>query len=675
MATPKLQSTTGPRTPQSGGATALLRLRPWMVATTLAVATVLVFMPAVGFDFVNWDDNRYLFDNDGLVSGGLTARNVARAMTETTFYNWAPLTILSYQCDATLHGMRPWGFHLTNILIHAGSAAVLFETLRRMTGRIGLSTAAAAVFAVHPLRVESVAWVAERKDVLSVLFLMVALLAYEASCRRPSWRGYLGVAVAMLMSLLAKATLVTLPVLLLLLDVWPLGRLTVPGIGDRVGVGDADRGRYPPRPARAVVGEKLPLLLLSLVFSIITLRTQAPVIAGGQAMPLIEVRVPNAIVTTQWYLRSLPLPAALHPAYVHPGRAGYPAWLVAASAAVICLAVIAAWVVRHRQPWAVVGLAWFLVALAPMSGIVGQQGYLSHADRFTYVPHIGLIIAAVWAGDHLCRRWAVPRAWAVAGMGLVIGACILQTERQLPHWRDSYSLWSRSLALDHRSSNWIAHNNFGFVLAERGQLDDAMAHYRRAVKINPLYDEAHYNLANALSRRGELDEAVVHYLEAVASRPDDCEIHNNLGLALAASGKVDDAAGHFRRAFEIRPSYVEAYNNLGLALAGGGRLDEAIVQYRRALDIRPDHRETRTNLGNALANAGRIDEAIGQYQTVLASDPEHLAAHYNLAGALAAQGQRDGALNHYRRALQVATDRDDHATADAARAQITRLVD
>jgi len=519
-----------------------------------------------------------------------------------------------------------------------------------------------------------VAWVAERKDVLSVLFLMLSLVAYDAYCRQPSWGRYAAVLGAMLMSLLAKATLVTLPVLLLLLDVWPLRRLALPGIGDHVSGSDANDGRYQSQPTSAVIGEKLPLFVLSLLFSVITLWTQAPVIAAGTAMPLMAVRVPNAVVATGWYLRTLVLPFGLHPAYLLPGRDGHPAWLVAVSAALVGLVGLVAWVGRHRQPWGVVGLAWFLVALSPMSGIVGQQGELSHADRFTYIPHIGLIVAVVWAGDALRRSLAAPPAWGIVGIGLVIGACILQTERQLPYWRNSYALWSHTLALDARSNNWIAHNNFGFVLAERGQVEEAMDHYRQAVDINPLYDEAHYNLANALARRGELDEAVAGYLKALAIKPDECEIHNNLGLALAARGQGDDAITHFRRALEIKPSYVDALNNLGLALAGRGRIEESIALYRQALSIRPHHVETRTNLGNALANAGQIDEAIGQYRTVLELKPDHVEAHYNLGSALVVRGRRDEALQHYRRALALATDRGDTAAAEAVRAQISKLM-
>jgi Flp pilus assembly protein TadD len=648
--------------------------RPWLVAAALAIATAIVFMPAVGFDFVNWDDRRYLFENEGLVSDGLTAKNISRAMTETTFYNWAPLTILSYQCDATLFGMKPWGFHLTNLLIHAVSAALLFQVLLRMTGRSGASAAAAALFAVHPLRVESVAWVAERKDVLSVVFLMLALLAYDAYCRQPSWGRYLAVCGAMLMSLLAKATIVTLPVLLLLLDVWPLGRLALPGIGDRVSAGDADVGRYRSRSASEVIGEKLPLFVLSLLFSIITLRTQAPVIAAGTALPLVTVRVPVAVVATGWYLQALVLPYGLHPAYLHPAHNGYPTWLVAVSFACVCLVGVVAWIGRRRQPWGIVGLAWFLVALAPMSGVVGQQGCLSHADRFTYIPHIGLIVAVIWAGDDLWRRLAAPPSWAVASLGLVVGVCILQSERQLQHWRNSYSLWTHTLALDARSSNWIAHNNFGLVLAERGQIDDALAHYRLSVEINPLFDESHFNLANALTRRGEIDEAIAHYAKALEINPDDCETENNLGLALAARGRGEEAVGHFRRAIEIKPSYVDAHNNLGIALAGRGQIDEAIVQYREALNIRPDHVESRTNLGNALANTGQIDEAIRQYRSVLQINPYHVEAHYNLGSALVVRGRREDAIEHYRRALELATSRNDTAVADAVRVQIGRLV-
>ena len=639
----------------------------------VAFLTAAVFLPAVGFEFINWDDDRYLFDNDGLVADGLTLRNVTRAMTEVTFYNWAPLTILSYQCDATLFGMQPWGFHLTNVVIHAISVAILCTVLQRMTGRIGASTVAAALFALHPLRVESVAWAAERKDCLSFLFLTLSLLAYDAYCRQPSWTRYLAVAGAMLMSLLAKATLVTLPMLLLLLDVWPLGRLVLPGIGDGVAAGDRRDRPSERRSVMAVIGEKLPLFALSLIFSVITLWTQAPVIAGEAAMPLVTVRVPNAVVATAWYLRALALPFGLHPAYLHGGRSDLLAWPVLASAGAICAVCAIAWAGRHRQPWGIVGLAWFLVALAPMSGIVGQQGFLSHADRFTYIPHIGLIFAIVWAGDALLRRLAVPSGWVLGGIGIIVAASIVQTERQLTYWRNSYSLWTHVLALDARDNNWVAHNNLGFVLAERGQADEAINHYRKALDIRPLYDEAHYNLGNALSGRGAIDEAIFHYGRALDINPADYQSHNNLALALAARGQIDEAMAEFRQALAIKPSYVDAHNNLGLMLAGRGLRDEAIVEFRQVVAIQPDHVGARTNLGNALANTGRIDEAVGHYLAVLEINPDHIEAHYNLGSALVARGDRDEAMKHYQRVLELAMADDNRAVVDAVRAQISEL--
>jgi len=655
------------------GVLTLLQERPWTLASLLAILTALVFLPAVGFDFINWDDDRYLFDNDGLVAGGLTPRNVTRALTETTFYNWAPLTILSYQCDATLFGMKPWGFHLTNVVFHAVSVAILFQSLLRMTGRLGTSALAAALFAVHPLRVESVAWVAERKDVLSVLFLTLSLLAYEAYCRRPSLGMYLAVAGGMLMSLLAKASVVTLPVLLLLLDVWPLRRLVVPGVGDLVAEADAQHRPYERRSAWAIVAEKLPLLALSLLFSVITLRTQAPVIAGETDMPLVAVRLPNAIVATRWYLQALALPFGLHPAYLHGGQSGLSAAVVVVSAVVIGAVCWLAWSGRHRQPWGLVGLVWFLVALAPMSGVVGQQGFLSHADRFTYIPHIGLFIAIVWAGDEMRRRLAVPTGWVLGGIGIIVAASIVQTERQLAHWKDSHALWSHVLALDDRDNNWVAHNNFGFVLAERGKVDDAIAHYRKAIDIRPLYDEAHYNLGNALAGNGATDDAIAHYVRALAINPADCQTHNNLALVLAGRGNIDEAIAEFREALAIKPSYVDAHNNLGLMLAGRGQPEEAIAHYRQVLEVQPGHVGARTNLGNALANTGRIDEAVGHYLAVLEINPNHIEAHYNLASALVARGQREEALKHYKRALDLAMASDNRSIADAIRAQISGL--
>ena len=296
-----------------GRVIAALKHNPWLTAVAIGLFTLLVFLPTVECDFVNMDDPAYVYENP-LVLGGLSPAGIRRACTDVVFFNWAPLTILSYQLDVSLFGRRPWGFHLTNSLLHATSAALLFIALVRMTATVGRSAAAALLFAVHPLRVESVAWIAERKDVLSVLFLMVALVAYERYCRRPTAAGYLGIVAAMAASLLAKATAVTLPVLLLLLDIWPLRRGRVGGVAEQTGVGDMPR-KPPPRAWRYLFAEKLPLFVLAAIFVVITLSTQARAIQSDLKMPLFAARLPNGMQSIAIYLAESLVPVGLPPVH------------------------------------------------------------------------------------------------------------------------------------------------------------------------------------------------------------------------------------------------------------------------------------------------------------------------------------------------------------------------
>ena len=369
------------------------------LAAVAVVAIVLcVFLPAVTCDFIDWDDNRYVFENTDVIEG-FSVRTVRNAWMTTTFHNWAPLTILSYLVDSSLFGVRPWGFHLTNVLIHAASCGLLFLAIGRMTGTYGRSLAATLLFALHPLRVESVVWVAERKDVLSVFFLAAALLAYDRYCRRPSVPRYAGVVVAMAASLLSKATLVTLPVLLLLLDAWPLGRIECLAARG-AGLDDA----WPRRSWTQLVAEKIPLLLLSAAGVVVTIATQQEAIEEEWRTPLVAVRLPIGLWSIVRYLGMTLWPVGLHPLYCHPGSAGITPLIVIGGAVGVAAIALVAWMSWRSTPAVTVGLAWYVVALSPVLGIVRQQGFQSHADRFTYVPHVGLAIAVVWCLADLVVR-------------------------------------------------------------------------------------------------------------------------------------------------------------------------------------------------------------------------------------------------------------------------------
>ena len=503
------------------------RPTPTTAALAVALLTFGVFLPATTCDFVNWDDDRYVRANP-LVLGGLSPAGIRAACTSIVFSNYAPLTILSYQLDATLWGTNPFGYHLTNVCLHAATTGLLCLALARMTGATGRAAVAAAVFGLHPLRVESVVWVAERKDVLSVLLVVVALVAYERFCRAPSPRGYAAVAAALAASLLAKATAVTLPVLLLLLDVWPLGRLRLAGVGP-----PPEPGRYPPVTARRAVVEKLPLLALAAVFAGITL-----VVHGGsgamqseEALPLVAARIPNAIYAWCWYLWKTLWPTGLQPHYTHVGWGLAPAQLAACIAVPAALAVLAVRQAGRRPvvPW---GLAWFTIALAPVLGLV-QTGLQGYGDRFTYVPHIGLVTMLVWLAGDAADRWRPGPAVVRAAAALVVALAAGVTSARIPMWRDSLALWTTVTRQD--PANAMAHLKLANHLVSVRRPLDAEPHYRAAAACATPDWPGHVcrmtslaNLACLYHDLGDLERARATRDLALEIDPDDPAVRHML---------------------------------------------------------------------------------------------------------------------------------------------------
>jgi hypothetical protein len=534
----------------------------YLIALALAAVVGAVFAPAVSCGFVNWDDQEYVLDNP-LVKGGLTPSGCWCAWTEVVFFNWAPLTVMSLQLDVTLGGLGPRMFHVTNIALHAATTALVFLALSAMTGSIARSAAATLLFALHPLRVESVVWIAERKDVLSMFFVAVALCLYARHARRPSPASLAAVAIAMIASLLAKAMAVTLPVLLLLLDVWPFGRSPLPGGGPASPSPDDSR---PPTVVswQRLILEKMPLFAISAVFAVVTIATQRPVLASDGDMPLIRVRIPNAITAIGAYLLETVLPVRLHPAHELPRPPSVPiAALMSAAAALAVLGIIL-WRVRRQAPAVTIGGLWFLVALSPVLGIVTQQGILSRADRFTYLPHIGLMIAVVWGGAEILARLKAP-AWAGKVLALAaIAGCAVLTRGQIPIWRDPVRLWTRCIELDPAAA--LPHYGYAHALESEGNTNLAVAEYRRALAIDPSHADSLYNLGTLHIKRGEAAEAVPLLRDLVARVPNDPKIVNNYAAALARVGDLDEAIRQFRRALELNPAFTPSREGLARAL-------------------------------------------------------------------------------------------------------------
>jgi protein O-mannosyl-transferase len=617
------------------------------VSLALIAANLIVYASVWHHDFVNYDDDQYVTSNP-VVLRGLTWHGVSWAFTTGYAVNWHPLTWLSHMLDVQLYGLDPGPHHLTNLLFHIANTLLLLGLLHRMTGALGRSAFVAALFAVHPLHVESVAWVAERKDVLSTLFWILTLWAYVEYVRRPNLYRYGAVLLFFALGLMAKPMLVTLPFVLLLLDFWPLGRMRMrlnPAGGWAFSGGGWDA-------VMDLVWEKLPLLALAVAASIVTLivHRQGGAVISLSATPL-KLRVANALVSYVVYIGKMLWP--VHLAVLYPYAQSIPGWWVAgALLTLVGISVAVIWA-GARHPYLPIGWLWYLGTLVPVIGLI-QVGDQAMADRYTYVPLIGLFIVVAWGIPDLLAHWPLQRIALPVAAGLVILACAIAARSQLQYWKDSTTLWTRALAVT--TGNNIAHNNLAIVLADQGKLDEAIAHYSEALRIKPDYATARNNLGLALADEGKLDEAIAHYSEALRIKPDYADALNNWGAALAAEGKLDEAIAHYSEALRIKPDYAGAHNNWGIALASEGKSEEAIAHFSEALRIKPDYADAHNNWAGVLASEGKLDEAIAHCNEALRIKPDYADAHNNLGVALADQGKLDEAIAHFSEALRINPD-------------------
>ena len=540
-----------------------------------------VYAQVLGFDFVNFDDPDYVSDNPRVLAG-LTAENVFWSFTATTEANWHPLTWLSLMLDGQIGGAVPSVYHGTNLLLHIANTLLLFVLLRRLTGSTWSSGFVAALFGIHPLHVESVAWVSERKDVLSTLFWFLTVLAYARYAASPRLRSYLLVVLLFALGLMAKPMLVSLPLVLLLLDYWPLARLRWP-------LRTAQDGWLP-------VWEKVPLLLLAAASSVVTLYAQA--IGGGlnslEALP-VKLRVANAMTSYLGYIARAFWPFGLAPIYPHP-RDSLPTWQVVASAATLILLSAVALRLARRIPYLAVGWFRYLITLLPVIGLV-QVGVHGTADRFTYVPLIGLSVVIAWGAPDLLRRCGLT-----ASRGAILGTAaalvtILLTIRawdQTRHWKDGIALFEHALRVT--GDNSRAHNGLGMALSSEGREADAIPHFREAVRIEPSYAEPYANLAGALALEGRFEEALVSFDRALELNPEDADCLANLGTALMREGLLEEARDAFSRAIEIDRDNRAAHKNLGVILVRRGDIEQALAHFYEALRIDSTDEGARRNL-------------------------------------------------------------------------------
>jgi tetratricopeptide (TPR) repeat protein len=538
----------------------------------LAAVVVAIYAPVRGFAFVTFDDPEYITLNP-YIARGLTWSGVWWAFTSGYMFYWHPLTWISHMLDIELFGMDAGMHHAASVLLHAANSMLLFVLLRRLTGAAWRSAFSAALFAVHPLRVESVAWVAERKDVLCGLFWMLTLLAYVSYSRAPGVRRYLWVAVLLAAALMSKPMAVTLPFVLLLLDYWPLNRI-------REG-SKAELWR--------LVREKIPLFAMAVGAGIATYKIQHQVgaVAALDVLP-VGVRVANALVSYVAYLGDTLWPAKLAALYPFQSLA---VWEIAGAAAVLAAISAAVWFASRR--YLTVGWLWFLGTLVPVIGLI-QAGGQARADRFTYLPLIGIFAAGAWGIAELAEKRAVSRTVLSAAAGALLAAFSMASRVQLGYWSDSVSLWTRAISVT--EGNFHAHNNLGYYLANQGRIAEAIPHFEEALRIRPDFPQAHSNLGAALAQQGRMAEAVEHYRAALKSDPNNADAHNNLGVALGNAGRTEEALHEFLEALRVHPDDANAHANAGVMLGDLGRRAEAIEQFHSALRLNPNHEQARRQL-------------------------------------------------------------------------------
>ncbi len=595
MGRPETKFNPAPATSPAPG-TAPPRIPVWLLTVLLVLVTIDLYWPATRCDFINFDDQAYVTANPH-VQGGLNWEGVKWAFSHPVEVNWHPLTVMSHMLDCQLFGLNPWGHHLVNVLFHSLNAALVFALLRQLTGATWRSLLVAALFAFHPLHVESVAWVSERKDVLSAYFGLLAFIFYTRYARkrstianqapeakiapaldpRPATLDYMLALFFLTLGLLSKPMLVTWPFVMLLLDYWPLER-------------------FHPRSAWRLVMEKVPFFVLAAAAGFVTfvVQKQAGAVAPASALPL-GARGGNALVSYCRYLGKVIWPTDLAVFYPHPGY--WPLAKVLLAGMVMVVISVLFFVKRRRYPFLLMGWLWYCGTLVPMIGLV-QSGAWAMADRHTYLPSLGLLILAIWGANEMTRHWR-HRIIALSAAGLTaIVLCIGLTQRQLGYWQDSETLFRHALAVT--ENNPLARDNLGSALIKKGDLDGAINQFQEAIRLKPDDFEAHYCFGIALDEKGQMDEAISQYQEAIHLKPDDADIHDSLGNALILKGQTNEAIIQFQEAIRLKPDFAEAHNNLGVALGKKGQMDEAISQFQEAIRLKPDDADAHNNLNRAL---------------------------------------------------------------------------
>ncbi len=614
------------------------RLQWW--ALLLALGTLLIFAPARNFTFVNFDDNLFVFTNE-TVKQGLTWAGVKWAFLSADIDYWRPLSWLSHMLDVELYGLHAGGHHVTSVLFHAANAVLLFLALNRMTRRCLPSFLVAALFAWHPLHVESVAWVAERKDVLCAFFWFLGLWCYAGYAEVPGRKRFAAVAACLALGLMSKPMILTFPFLLLLLDVWPLRRAEFTG-----------DWREFARRFRPLVLEKLSLFALVALAAAATYIAQRNVGAmmSEESHPL-AARLINAPVAYARYLGLTFWPVDL--AILYPMPNAWAAWQVAGALALLT-GLTWSCVRRISQlPWLAVGWFWFLGTLVPVIGLI-QVGDQSIANRYTYVPLVGLFIVLVWWLDAVCTSRASGSRLLTTAAIIALTLCAIGTRRELWHWRNGVTIFEQALRVT--QNNFVAMVNLGNNLARVNQQQEAIALYQQALRVHPDSSDTHYNLASSLAETGQTQAAERHYRQALRWNPRHAQAHNNLANLLTDTGRLPEAIHHYEESLRLKPGNVAARFNYGITLADAGKPVEAIAQFEAAVKRQPDFTRARLQLVSLYAALGKADEALAHNTELLRHDPDSPEGYFNAGSFASVRGDWTATLAHWREALRLKPD-------------------
>ena len=603
----------------------------------LATITLSLYLPVRNYLFLSFDDPLYVTANEHVLRG-LSLQNLIWAVSNMSAGFWHPLTMISHMLDVELFGLNAGAHHLINVLFHMASVLLLFVILERMTGAVWRSALVAGLFALHPLNVESVAWVAERKNVLSTLMWMVVLGAYVSYAKEPRWKRYWVLMGVFVLGLMTKPMLVTLPCVFVLLDYWPLGRL-----------GNSSkelRQRLWP-----LLREKLPLLVPVGLSSLLAVKAESQLgaLTGLEVLP-VGVRLGNAVVSYGLYLKKMVWPVDLAVFYPHP-ESSLELWWVVLSGVVLTVISLGVWQRRWRSRYLVTGWLWYLGTLFPVSGLI-QVGVHGMADRYAYVPLIGVFIMLAWGVEEAGERVRVRGEWlALAWIGVLL-PMLAVTRTQIGYWRDSTTLFQQ--ALNTTSNNHVAHTVLGAEALEKKRFGEAAQEFQTALEIKPTYARAHNNLGLLFLEQGKLDQSAISFSEALRINSRFTAARNNLGTALLRKGELGEAKAHFDRVLKISPEDSKAHSNMGLTMAAQGHFEEAITWYRRALEIYPDFYDAHNNLGVALMEMDQMESAIGHFGVALELNPNNVEAHANLGLALAKVGRMEDAVEVLSGAIQIA---------------------